>query len=435
MAIAADLISRVLSTRSVPLYRTSYALMLTTAGNAVLGLLFWVAAARLYASDVVGLGAAGISALQLVAGIGWVGLQITLIRYLPIAGAKRRWLTAYAYVAGASVALVLAIVFTLALTGTLSVDFISENAATRVAFCMSVVVWVVFSLQDAALIGVRRSLVVPLENAIYALGRLVALVALAAIASPWTLMGVWVVAAALVAVPVNGLLFRSFLIDATVSRLVSTRRVVRFSAGQTGVALVAWIPDFLVPLLVLKYAGESANAYYYVAWMIGFSVRLVVLNMANALTVEGAYSEARFRDLIRSATRLSAIVLLPIVLFLVVAPSIPLQIFGADYAEAATFLRYFALSLIPFTFAAFVIANDRVRQRSAPALAITTAGSVVIIGLNIVLIPELGLDGAGIAWLVGHCVAAVVALVTLLVDVRPPTRWRGAGWEGNAPVV
>jgi O-antigen/teichoic acid export membrane protein len=409
--------------------------MLTTAGNAVLGLLFWVAAARLYASDVVGLGAAGISALQLVAGIGWVGLQFTLIRYVPIAGARRRRLTAHTYIAGASIALAVAVVFTLALTRTVRVGFISEDAASRVAFCAGVVVWVVFSLQDAALIAVRRSLVVPLENALYALGRLVALVGLAAVESPWTLIGVWVVVAALVAVPVNGLLFRSFLLDDTASRLPSTRRVIRFSSGQSAVALVAWIPDFLVPLLVLKYAGESTSAYYYVAWMIGFSVRLVALNMASALTVEGAYSEVRFRNLVRSATRLSAIVLLPIVLFLVVAPSIPLQIFGPGYTAGATFLRYFALSLIPFTFAAFVIANDRVRQRSAPALAITTAGSAVTIGLNVILIPELGLDGAGIAWLVGHSVAAAVALLTLLIDVRFPSRQRSAGWEGDAPFV
>ena len=57
--------------------------ILTTFLNAVLGMLFWVAAARLYPAEIVGLGAGGISALQLAATIGWVGLIFTLMRGRP----------------------------------------------------------------------------------------------------------------------------------------------------------------------------------------------------------------------------------------------------------------------------------------------------------------------------------------------------------------
>jgi hypothetical protein len=193
----------------LPIYRSSYAQMLTTGANAVLGLLFWVIAARLYPADVVGLGAGGISALQLVAAIGWVGLQFTLLRYVPVAGTDRRHLVRTVYAAGVVTALPL--VFTFAFATVQHVPYVAGNAASIAMFWLSVVVWTVFSLQDAVLIGIRRSFLVPAENAIYGLIKLVLLVALAAIDDPWTLLGVWVGGTAVLVAGINGLLFRRLL--------------------------------------------------------------------------------------------------------------------------------------------------------------------------------------------------------------------------------
>src|SRR2546423_808203 len=117
LAAVRAFLKRLAGTRRLPIYGSSYALFLTAGANALLGLVFWVAAARLYPASVVGLGAGGISALQLVATVGWVGLQFTLLRYLPVAGDKRRRLVALAYGSGMGAALVPALIFTLALAG------------------------------------------------------------------------------------------------------------------------------------------------------------------------------------------------------------------------------------------------------------------------------------------------------------------------------
>jgi Na+-driven multidrug efflux pump len=71
------------------------------------------------------------------------------------------------------------------------------------------------------------------------------------------------------------------------------------------------------------------------------------------------------------------------------------------------------VSLIPFTLAAFVVALDRVRERVAAALTITSVGSVLTIGLDFVLIPRMGISGAGLGWLIGQSAAAAVALATI----------------------
>jgi O-antigen/teichoic acid export membrane protein len=411
-AVARRLTGSLAQTLHLPIYRSSYAQMLTTAANAVLGLLFWVMAARLYPADVVGLGAGGISALQLVAAIGWVGLQFTLLRYVPVAGSSRRRVVGIAYAAGVATALAVAIAFTLAFATDLHVSYVADNALSVAMFWVSVAVWTVFSLQDAVLIGIRRSFLVPAENTIYGLIKLALLIALAAIDDPWTLLGIWAGGTAALVAGINGLLFRRLLDqDRAEPRLPPVSRIARFSVGHTAVALTAWVPDFLVPLLVLRYLDQAANAYYYAAWTIGLSSRLLATNIANALTVEGAYGEQSIRALLRPVIHLVVTVLLPVMALLLIGAGLILQAFGPRYSdEAATLLRLFAISLLPYTVATMVIAFDRVRERFGAALVIVVVGTFTTIGLDMVLIPAHGISGAGLGWLGGQLAAAATAL-------------------------
>jgi O-antigen/teichoic acid export membrane protein len=416
-------------TLQLPIYRSSYAQMLTTGANAVLGLLFWVIAARLYPADVVGLGAGGISALQLVAAIGWVGLQFTLLRYVPVAGIKRRHLVGLVYGAGVAMALAVAIAFTFALATDLNVPYVAGDALSKAMFWVSVVVWTVFSLQDPVLIGIRRAFLVPIENTTYGLIKLVLLVALSAIDDPWTLLGIWVGGSAVLVAAVNGLLFRRLLEqDRTKQRLPPVSRIARFSVGHTAVALTAWVPDFLVPLLVLRYLDQAANAYYYAAWTIGLSSRLLATNIANAMTVEGAYGERSIKALLRPVIHLVVTVLLPVMGILLLGAGVILQAFGPRYAEeGATLLRLFAISLLPYTVATLVIAFDRVRERFGAALIIVVVGTFTTIGLDMLLIPAHGISGAGLGWLGGQLAAAATALVT---STRNPA-WDDAPASGS----
>ncbi|MDX6643270.1 MAG: hypothetical protein QOD76_1232 [Solirubrobacteraceae bacterium] len=413
-AAARAFLRRLAGTRYLPIYGSSYALFLTAGANALLGLVFWVAAARLYPASVVGLGAGGISALQLVATVGWVGLQFTLLRYLPVAGLKRRRLVALVYGAGMGAGLVAAVVFTLLLAGDLRVAYVADAPLSAIAFCVSVLVWVVFTLQDAVLVGIRRAYLVPIENTIYGALKLLLLVVLSAIDDPWTLLGVWVGGTGLLVVVVNGFLFRRLLIaDGQPPRLPGTATLARFSAGQTAVAVASMIPDFLVPLLVLRYLDQATNAYYYAAWTVGFSTRLLPVNIANVLTVEGAYGEHSIWSLLRSVVRLCVATLGPVIIVLLLGADVVLSVFGPRYADAAApLLRYFAIGLVPFTVVTLVIAIDRVRERFGAALMIASVGTATTIGLDLVLIPANGITGAGLGWLVGQTAAAAAALAS-----------------------
>jgi hypothetical protein len=287
-----DLVGGAAKTRNVPSFRTSYALILTTAVNAVLGLLFWIAAARLYSAQTVGLGAGGISALRLVAAIGRVWLQFTLMGYVPVAGHNRRRLVTLVYAAGCGAGLLAAAVFVLRLSTTLKIPYIADRTLGALLFCASVVVWVIFSLQDAALIGIRRSLLVPMENTPHGLLKLVLLVALSSIHDPWTLLGVWAGAAGALTVAVNAVLFRRLLeADDEPSHLPGVRVIGAFSGGHTIVALASSGAGLLHPTPRASIPRLCGQRLLLRSLTIGFSARLLVVNMANALTVEAAYAE------------------------------------------------------------------------------------------------------------------------------------------------
>ena len=90
-----------------PLFRNAYALMLNTGISAVLGLGFWLAAARYYSESAVGQGSAAIAAMKLLAGLTAVTLTGALARFIPVAGRGTGRLIFRTY-AGSSVVVALA---------------------------------------------------------------------------------------------------------------------------------------------------------------------------------------------------------------------------------------------------------------------------------------------------------------------------------------
>lgn len=404
-----------------PLVRASWALIATTALNAIFGLAYWVLAARLYPAEVVGAAAGAISAMMFVTSIGWLGLQFVLIRFVPVAGDRTGRLILTAYGAAELVGLATAGLFLVAFAGPSGLGFVAAGPATVLAFIAGCAAWIVFSLQDPALIGLRLSGWVPVENAAFGALKAIVLVAAAATGSVWAIFGSWIGAAAVFAGIVNILMFRRLVAHAprrAPEALPDRRGLVRFAAGQHVVAVLAAIPDTLVPLLVLGFLGPVANAHYYAAWAIGFSLRLLAVNISDALLSEAARAEHALPALLRSAARLTAVVLIPLGLAAVASAELITAAFGAGYDEATALLRILALSLLPFGIVTFVLTVERVRKRSGLALVVVAVSTGATITADAVLIPRLGIAGAGWGWLIGQILAAAVGLVLLARQSR-----------------
>jgi O-antigen/teichoic acid export membrane protein len=406
-------VARLNNVRQVPLYRSSFALMLTTGLNGILGFAYWVLAARLYPAEAVGIGAGAISAMTLVSSLGWVGLQYVLLRYVPVAGRAQTRLVRLSYAAAIAIALVATGIFLAGFANLAGLGILTESPLTIVLFAASIVFWVIFSLQDPVLIGLRRAGWVPIENATFGAIKAVLLVALAASASAWAILGAWVLGLIGLVLVINVALFGRLLRreEAVAPRLPSQRQLVHFATGHHFVAVTAAVPDSLVSLLILGFMPGAANAYYYSAWAVSFSLRLLAVNMSNALIVEGALAEDKVRSLVRQVSRLAFVVVIPLVVVVVAFADPIMSAFGPQYTQAADLLRLFAVALIPFTILNFVIAVERIQERAARALLIAGASTLLTIGLDLWLIPSDGLTGAGWGWLLGQTLGAAIAIL------------------------
>jgi O-antigen/teichoic acid export membrane protein len=398
---------------SPPLYKTSFALVMTTATNGALGLFFWVAAARLYPADVVGLGAGGISALQLAATVGWVGLQFTVLTYLPAAGRRSRWLAARIFIAGMAAPVVVGIAFLLVGGDPFDIDYFVGTGGGAIAFLAAASVWAVYSLQDSLLVATRRALLVPLQSAAYNATKIVVLVSLASFDAPWAVLGAWMLPCAALVAIVSPYVFFAALGRDGEPRLPGTRPIVRYTAGQTVASLFSWIPDLLVPLLVLATLGREANAYFYAAWTIGFAMRLLLMNLATALVGEAAHDPDNVNLLVRLFAKFSAVALVPMLGVGLLAPSLILSIFGPDYTAGTSLLMFLVVGLVPFAFTSAVMSVDRLRGRTRAPLILSGVANVAFLALCPPLLSGMGIAGGGAAWLIGQTVAAVVAGVLL----------------------
>jgi O-antigen/teichoic acid export membrane protein len=71
-----------------PMRRNAYALIAGTGLTSILGMIFWVFAARLLTSDAVGTGTALTSAMIFLGTLSTLGLGNALVRFLAPAGAR-----------------------------------------------------------------------------------------------------------------------------------------------------------------------------------------------------------------------------------------------------------------------------------------------------------------------------------------------------------
>ncbi|MFI0787982.1 lipopolysaccharide biosynthesis protein [Streptomyces lydicus] len=401
-----------------PLFRNAYALMLNTGVSGLLGLGFWLVAARCYTESAVGQGSAAIAAMKLLAGLAALTLTGGLARFLPVAGRTTGRLVRRAYAASSVVVALAATVFllTLDLWGP-SYRFL-HGFTNGLGFVLAVVAWSLLTLQDGVLTGLRSALWVPVGNLAFSTVKLGLLVVLAAAVPTAGVFVSWVAAIAVSVLPLGWLVFRR-LIPRHVRRTQRTarppslRQTVRFLAGDSTGSLFSLAVVHLVPVLVASQVGAADNAYFYITTTIGGTVNLLALNMGSSLTVEGAHDPARLAQHTRAALRRMARIMLPGCLALFVLAPYLLGVFGAGYAQAATpLLRWLAVGAALRVVMEVHFAVLRAQSRTAGLAALQGLLCVLVLGLTLVLLPRMGLTGAGVAE------AASLAVIVTLASPR-----------------
>ena len=404
-----------------PLLRNGYALLLGSATTSALGLLYWALATHLYDPGAVGSNSAGLSAMLFFSGVIQLSLGGVLVRFTSHAGGKTKRLVGVSYLVSILLAVPVCLIFYIGLDWWApSLHLFLDSPIKLALFIFATMSWSIFALQDSALTGLRQSIWVPLENTLYALAKIGLLIVFAALIPRYGVLVSWNLPVVLLILPVNLLIFTRLIpkhhfarTGAENSQLL--RPVLQYIGGNYLGSLFFLAYTTLLPILVAEIAGSSANAYFYLPWIIMNSLLLVSTNMMMSLTVEAAHEQDKMDAYGRRVLVHTFKLLGPVVLLIFLGAPYFLHLFGKDYAaEGVTLLRLLALSTLPHLIISLYISLARVKNRARGILLTQAALCFLVLGLSYLLLPIFGIAGVGIAWLTSYTLVAGFLLVTQL---------------------
>lgn len=415
------LVARVVPASGDPLFRSAYALMLSTGTSSLVGFLYWIIAARTYPPAALGEASAAIATIMLLSSVSQLNLFYALARFIPVTGRSSGRLIANAYIANViASAIVGALFVVVAPVVTENLSYLNRGATYSVLFVASVALWGMFALQDGVLTALRRPLLVPLENVIYGVIKIALLVVFARI---WVRDGIfasWNLPVVLLVVAVTALIYRGILPSReTPPEMSPAQGLWRFAAVDYVGSLFLQAYTNALPLLIIGILGAEANANFYIADVIVTVLDLACINLATSLLVEGSHQESRLDEYTDRMLRRGGLGLLGIVIVLVVAAPYFLAVFGRHYADGATTtLRLLALSTLPRFIHILYTSAMRVQRRVGRVLALEAATAILVVALSLILMRRLGVAGVAWAWLIGHVVVGVALLPWLRLVTR-----------------
>ena len=419
-----------------PLFRHAYTLIVNTGLSSGLGVLYWILVGRLYSPADVGRNAAVISSVTFLVSVAQLNLRPVLGRFVPVAGRASGRLVLAAYTSASVVAAGGAALFLLtsdlwAAEGPITA--LRDSLPAAGLFMAAAAIWTVFVLQDGVLIGLRATVLVTVENVGFGIVKILVVVGLAVWFTPpeFAIAISWLLPMLLVVVAINLLLFSRLLPihvreHPETEQFVSVRRVFRFAAGDYLGSLFALSYIALLPVIVIGQAGPVTAAHFYIVWVITSSLQVLPGLMVLSLVVDTATDPSMFRAQGRRMLLGMARVLLPICIATFVAAPWILQVFGPTYEDSTLLLRLLALSVIPYSINLLYVGRARLRVNASRIVAVQAIIAVLVLGLTVILVPIFGVDGVGVACLVGQGAVAAVLLGTALRPLLTEPRFEAA---------
>lgn len=400
-----------------PLFLNGYALMANTGLTAVLGMGYWLLAARMYSPEDFGRSQALITAMRLFAGLIALGLTGALARFVPIAGRRTGALIGRGYLVATLTAVAAAVGFLLTL------PVWGENYATLagvgpgVFFVASVAIWCVFTLQDVVLAGLRKAVWVPVNSLCFGLIKMGLLVALAGALPDDGIYVSWIIPTALALIPVNLFIF-GVLVPRHARRAApegtrppQLREVGRFLAGDYPGAFSILAIVYFLPVYVASQISGEMFGYFAMAQTLGAMIELLAINMATSLTVEGSSDRSRLAANCKQAMRRSYLIIAPVSLVTFAAAPLILSVFGPGFAEHGTLLlRLMALAVLPRVLIEIYLSGTRAEGRPRTLAVVQIGLAVLVLTSSVLLLPVAGGAAVGYGLLFSEILVALLIL-------------------------
>lgn len=402
---------------TAPVHRDGLALVLSSGLSSLVGLGYWVLVARLFSPTEAGVNSAALAALAMLGGIAHLNMQNALLRFVPVAGPRSTRLVSVGYVVAIASAVLIGAGFALgAPLWAPEMVGVAGLGALVVFYAVGTPLMALFDVQDNLLTGLRKAMIVPLENLLFSLLKVGVLVLAAVVAIPGGIGLSWIAATGIAVIAVSVWVFGSVLPKHSATTVetedITVRGIARF-AGMDYAGSIFWhAAIYGLPLLVLARLGAPEAATYQIVWTMTMAIYLVVTGMTQSMVAHAATDPESADEARRATTKRALILTVPAVAVLTLGAYPILAVFGEHYSSTGTGALVLAsLSALPNIVTASALAAARVQRRMRVLLGVPAAIAIIVIGMSWVVAPVWGLTGIGLSWLVGQTVVAVALLV------------------------
>jgi O-antigen/teichoic acid export membrane protein len=397
------------------LLRNSVYIMSSTVATAAIGYLYWIVVAHIYPEQDVGLASAFIAAMTITSTVASLGIGPTLVQILPHRETGYAWsLTLNAGMIVSTLASLLAGVIVAIALPLFSHQFaiLGHHLVYALVFIVSVPLFTVATLIDQVFVAERVTSKLLVRNTVFAvlklpLALLLVQVGALGIFSSWILaLAATLILARLVLVP--GL--KRVYCLALRGLMEQVRSIFSCLAWHHFITLGGLIPMYILPVFVIMRLSAVANAYFYTTWMIGSIFFMVSSAVAMSLFAEGSHSADDVLRKARSSAVISGALLCPSMLAAFLAGHYILLLFGPNYAEyGLPLLIILTFSAVPDAITNIYVSVLRVQRRLRHAALLSLGMALLNLALAWILLPMLGIVGAGWSFLIAQVAGSLVA--------------------------
>ncbi len=400
------------------LYKSSLYVTASSLVQAVLGFVFWVFVARLYPAKSVGISAALLSVTSLLSNFSSLGVNPSLIRYLPKSNKRNEIINTSLLLNGAA-SLIIAGIFLF------GVRFFSPHLVflqTSYFYIGSFSLFLIFSTWndsvESTFMAYHSSGNILFKNIILSILKLI-------FPFFFVFLGAYGIFASLsLSVLISALLGfviliknHAFVLKFSFNTKV-LREVSRFSLGNYLSNFLFQTPLLVLPLLIINFIRPEAAAYFYVASMILNVILIIPVSTTLALLTEGSYDNTELARHIKKTITLTALLLIPAVIGVFLLGKQVLHFFGENYA-LSTFGLLCLLSISSFFTSIALIGNSilKVRHKIQKLIYLNILGCIIVLVCSFVFISH-GLVPLGIGWLIGQVLMSFLFIEVLFKELR-----------------
>lgn len=395
------------------LFRNALLILASRGVNAVSGFFFWNLAARYYSISDVGMATAILSYLGLITIFSRVGVDVSLIRFMPstdknVVFNSSLWLTNILSIA-------LGLIFIEV------VGFISPSLIVIKNYIIVLIIIILFNsiilTQASTFVASRQSKFYLLQNAFLAL-RVPLLI-------PFAIMGgIGIVfstgiAYVLASVVSFATILKSFKISITIDSDY-IKDSFNFSMMNYISTIFNMVPVQLLPIIIINLIGPENAAKYYIAFTISNIAMMIPDSISTSFFVEGCYRIDLRRGAVKSLIA-SFLLLIPIIAFFYIYGIGVLGLFGKKYIDAYPLLILFLVSNILVAVYSLFTSYVNIIKKVHWIIISEFLRSVTLLGLSYGLLKSYGILGIGYAWL------ATYIILTVYVSYRITQLWRIQG--------